>query len=154
MRRAVRAVLLDPEGRALLTHFEFPDYSLWATPGGGIDEGEPDGQALRRELAEELGLEDFDIGPLVWRREHVFEQAYFDFDGQSERFYLVRTEAFEPRPRLSAAQLRKEFVTGVRWWTLHEIEKSSEVFAPRNLAALISDLIAHGAPDQPLDVCV
>ncbi|HSB38486.1 MAG TPA: hypothetical protein VLD13_05300 [Gaiellaceae bacterium] len=35
----------------------------------GLDPGESDADGLRRELAEELVLDDFELGPLLWRRE-------------------------------------------------------------------------------------
>ena len=64
MRRAARAMVLDPDDRVLLVEFTFPEVVVWATPGGGIADGETDEDALRRELVEEAGLETFDVGPL------------------------------------------------------------------------------------------
>jgi len=43
-------------------------------------------------------------------------------DGQRERFYLLRTATFDPCPALSESQLLSEFVTGMRWWTIDELE--------------------------------
>ena len=37
LREAARAVILDPGGRILLVRFEFPDRSIWACPGGGLE---------------------------------------------------------------------------------------------------------------------
>lgn len=152
IRQAVRAVVLDPDDRVVLVHFDFGDGSVWATPGGGIDPGESDELALRRELAEELGLEDPEIGPLVWVREHLFQNPLGSYDGQRERCYLVRAGRFEPQPHLSPEQLRAEYVVGMRWWTIDEIEASEEEFAPTRLAGLLRALLDGGPPDEPIDV--
>ena len=152
IREAVRAVVLDPDDRTVLVHFDFGHRTVWATPGGGIDPGESDEHALRRELAEELGLENPDIGAHVWRREHLFRKPLGRYDGQRERYYLVRTARFEPQPHLTAEELRAEYVTGMRWWTIDEIEASDEAFAPTRLASLLRGLIADGPPSEPVDV--
>jgi 8-oxo-dGTP diphosphatase len=152
IRQAVRAVVLDPDDRIVLVQFDFGHGSLWATPGGGIDPGESDEHALRRELAEELGLEDPEIGPLLWVREHLFENPLGSYDGQRERCYVVRTGRFEPQPHLSAEQLRAEYVVGMRWWTIDEIEASDAAFAPTHLAELRRSLLADGPPDEPIEV--
>jgi 8-oxo-dGTP diphosphatase len=152
IRDAVRGVVFDPDDRTVLVHFDFGHRSVWATPGGGVQPGESDEHALRRELAEELGLEDPQIGPLVWLREHIFRNPLGAYDGQRERYYLVRSGRFEPEPHLSAEQLRAEYVFGVRWWTIDEIEASDAAFAPTRLSELLRSLLADGPPDEPIDV--
>ncbi len=150
----MRAVVLDQDGRVLLVRFQFPDGGLWATPGGGIEPGESEEDAIRRELSEELGLDDVELGPVVWTREHVVPFIGGRWDGQAERYYLVRVAAFEPRPRLSWAELNAEYVTAIRWWTLAELEASDETFAPRRLAGLVRALLVEGAPAEPIDTGV
>jgi 8-oxo-dGTP diphosphatase len=75
--------------------------------------GESDEAATRRELAEETDLETVELGPIVWTRTHVFELG--EWDGQFERYYLVRKPAFDPARRLTWAQLTAEYVTAIRW---------------------------------------
>ena len=155
LRPASRAVIVDDADRILLVRFDFGDRGVvWATPGGGIEEGESDEHALRRELSEEAGLEAFALGPLVWTRTHHVPMGGGRWDGQSERYYVVRVAAFEPAPRLSWEELRNEGMTAVRWWTPEELEASAELFAPRRLALLVRELLLHGPPAEPIDVGV
>jgi 8-oxo-dGTP pyrophosphatase MutT (NUDIX family) len=154
LRLAARAVVLDELDRALFVRFDFGDRVVWATPGGGIEDGESDEEAIRRELAEEAGLEDFPLGPLVWTRTHHVPLAGGRWDGQRERYYLVRTPSFEPMPRLSWEELRKEGMTAVRWWGQVELETTEALFAPRRLPLLVRELILHGPPAEPVDVGV
>ena len=144
-RDGVRALLLDPDDRILLVRFDFPPFP-WAPPGGGLDPGESDEEGLRRELAEELGLDGFELGPLLWRREHEFDEP-IRFRGQRERCYLVRSARFEPEPRIDLAA---EHVSDVRWWTAAELQRSDEVFGPRRLPQLVATLLEHGPPPEPL----
>ena len=153
LRPAARAIVLDPAERILLVRFEWPDKSVWAPPGGGLEAGETHELAIVRELAEESGLTEFELGPCVWTREHWFSDMA-GWGGQAERQYLVRTEAFEPAPEWTAEELRAEGIAEQRWWTLEELESSDAIFSPRRLPELVRDLIENGAPPEPLDVGV
>ena len=150
LRDAVRALVVDESDRVLLVRFEFPRWVGWATPGGGVNPRETDEDAIRRELAEEVGLDAFSLGPLIWTRTHLFELG--EWDGQVERYYLVRTEAFAPAPGLTWAELNAEHVTDVRWWTLAELEASVGQFAPSRLPLLVRELILHEPPAESIDV--
>jgi 8-oxo-dGTP pyrophosphatase MutT (NUDIX family) len=153
VRLAARAVVLDPDDRILLVHWVNRDHDVdvWLTPGGGIDAGEDRDVALRRELREEAGLDDFVAGPVIWTRSHAFPW-YGRALEQRETFVLVRTQRFEPRPDPDA--LAVEGVEDARWWTVDEIEASSETFAPRHLAALLRELLRNGPPAAPTDTGV
>ena len=149
LRTGIRALVLDPDERIALVRFDFPDRSVWAAPGGGVEEGEDDAATLARELREELGLELVEpLGRCVWVRTHVFPMG--GWDGQTERYYLVRTPPFAIRPGLSPEELRAEGVGEVRWWTLDELEAATDVsFAPRRLPSLLRELLRTGpAPSR------
>jgi TDG/mug DNA glycosylase family protein len=137
-RQAVRALCLDADGRVLLVRFQHPvtGNAWWASVGGGIDPGETDEAALRRELREEAGLEDFDFGPVVYSREHTFPWARRLLH-QRERFYLVRVSTHEPAPTIDLAA---EGVTEVRWWTSAELADPPETVVPADLRELVRRL--------------
>jgi 8-oxo-dGTP diphosphatase len=103
---------------------------------------------------EEAGLDEFELGPLVWTRTHHVPLGSGRWDGQTERYYLVRTPPFEPAPRLTWEELQGEEMTDVRWWTPERLEASKALFAPRRLPLLVRSLCLEGPPAEPLDVGV
>ena len=152
LRIATRALVRDEADRVLLVRMGEGERAIWVTPGGGIEEGETDEQAIRRELREETGLEGFELGPHVWTRTALVPLGGGRWDGETERVYLVRTQAFEPAPRFSWDELRAEGMTAIRWWTLDELEAAAERFAPRRLPLLLRELIRHGPAEGPIEV--
>jgi 8-oxo-dGTP pyrophosphatase MutT (NUDIX family) len=83
---------------------EYGDW--WVTPGGGREHGEDDEQTLRRELEEEVGLRDFELGPRLWENEGwtLDEPGYGSF---LSRVYLVVVDRFEPPYLTEAHELRR-----------------------------------------------
>jgi TDG/mug DNA glycosylase family protein len=132
-RPAVRALLVDRERRTLLLRWEVSGHVWWITPGGGIDPGEDDETALRRELVEELGAAGVELGRVVWERLNVLPYPP-RITHQPERFYLVEVDELAVAPTIDLAP---EGVTGHRWWTAEELEATPEHFSPPELPSLL-----------------
>jgi 8-oxo-dGTP pyrophosphatase MutT (NUDIX family) len=149
-RRAVRALLLTPADEVLLMRIHPPasqDY-FWITPGGGLELDESVADGLRRELREELGLLDFEIGPLVWRRHHTFDWGDRRIS-QREEYYIVRAQRFEPA---MTDELEAQVLHSFRWWPAAALATSEETLTPLSLAKIVADYLTNGPPLGPLDV--
>jgi len=140
VRRAARVILLDPDDRVLLMRYDDgpPNGVHWSTPGGGLDEGEDYPAAAVRELAEETGWTDVELGGEVLRRS--FDM---DYDGrivrQAERLYLARTGQRRRAITGVEAMHAADGIAAWRWWTLAELDTTDEVIWPAGLADLIRE---------------
>jgi double-stranded uracil-DNA glycosylase len=139
-RAAVRALVIDDDDRILLVQYRRPvgDETWWGTPGGGVDPGESDEQALARELREEIGLHEFELGPVLY--EHVGEFPWArELFRQVNTTYLVRVREHEPRATIDLAA---EGVVDVRWWSRGELEATDAQLAPSDLLERVRNLTA------------
>jgi len=152
-RSAVRALLTTPDRDVLLMRVTFPDplRVLWITPGGGLDPGEDLLSGLRRELREEVGHDDFEFGPEVWHQTVLFRVGR-RMVRQHNRYFWVTTEPFDPVCELNPDPIEREMFDEYRWWTVEQIARSSEMFAPTDLAARLAALFESGAGEGPIDV--
>jgi len=105
LRENVRAVLRDMRGHILLLRYEDAYGRWWVTPGGGQEQGESDEDTLRRELAEEIGLGEFELGPLLWELSH-WDHDDPSYGGSASRVYGVGVDVFEPQEITEAHEAR------------------------------------------------
>jgi TDG/mug DNA glycosylase family protein len=152
VRPGVRALLLD-EDRIFLHRFTaLRDPGIWIAPGGGVDEGETDEDALVRELREELSLDRVAVGPWVWYRRHIWAWRGAIFDSR-ERFALATVDPARIVPTgHDSVVVGSDYVEEHRWWAVDEIAQSDDVFAPRRFAEELRALLEHGPPPAPIDV--
>ena len=127
----VMAAVIEQDGLVLVTR-RVGDIHLsgfWEFPGGKVEGGESHDACLRRELAEELGVEAT-VGTLILTTEH----AYPD---RTVRLYFHRCEIKgDPSPQLGQA---------MRWVTRDELGSLDFPEADR---ALIETLRSAGQTDD------
>ena len=152
VRRAVRVLVIDEEGRTLLTEFgdELTGRRWWVPPGGGIEAGEDDLACARRELLEEVGRDDLVVDVCIGRRGGSFpiEDGWLT---QYERWYVARCPHFEVADDV-VASVRPEGIRSVRWWTSAELRAESVDTGPRNLADVLDDIVAGHYPPADTDL--
>lgn len=150
-RQSARAILVNPDGRILLFKYHDPRQDVidfWVTPGGGLEQGETFEDAVKRELWEEVGLKNAQLGQCVW---HRFSTFRFDdhLIALEEKYFIVKTG----RIAVNAAHPELEGVplVGHKWWRRSEIMKAtSEVFFPKGFGTLLSPVLSNTAENYPL----
>ncbi len=157
-RKVARVVLLDGRGHVLLLRGRDPSDAAkrpwWEIPGGGIDPGETSAQAAARELHEETGIGDADIGPVVWTQYSHFVWAGLEFD-QDEEIHVAWLDgngddrAHDPQG-LEALEVLA--FGGRRWWHPEELLESDEPVLPHRLREVLPGLATGEIPDSPLDI--
>ena len=148
-RLAGRVLVIDAGGRVLLLHgFDpaRPDEPYWFTIGGGAEPGESLAQAAARELLEETGISARadELGQPVWH-----EVTDFSYDGisyrQEQDFFALRIgSAVVLTDGLDDEEAA--VIDGHRWWTMAELDSTSEMFYPRELPRLLRELAMRAAP--------
>jgi ADP-ribose pyrophosphatase YjhB (NUDIX family) len=146
VRPTSRLLVLDEQDRLLLMRTKAPDTSgasRWITPGGGVDPGEDHAQAAVRELLEETGQVVTDVGAVV--RVDDFEVPWDAADhthGHAE-FFVVRLPHFEVLDDGWTDDERVDILES-RWWSLSELESTTEPVEPADLATLLRSVLTQG----------
>jgi 8-oxo-dGTP pyrophosphatase MutT (NUDIX family) len=140
-RLSARLLILNDAGRLLLFRFVHKTGALagqdfWATPGGGVEDGETMKQAAVRELAEETGLQRGSVGPEVARREVAFQLPDGEHVVSDERYFLVRVTD-DTLSRANWTAFEREVMVDHRWWSRDELLRTEATVWPENLSEML-----------------
>ncbi len=133
------------DGHALLQGDAREDF--WALPGGRVEIMEPAEDALRRELREELALEDTHIERLLWITQNFFH--YPEWGGDQHElglYFLVRPSAGALARYGDLARTypcaEPDSTLTFRWFPVGDL---AGIIRPSFLVAALRDL-----PEQPM----
>jgi 8-oxo-dGTP diphosphatase len=132
LRLKVRAIIANTVGEVLLIRPHGYAPHEWTLAGGGVEAGESPIEAIRRELAEELGLECDDCEQLTVTNRFVYSSEYkakrgLDYDGQQALMFAVRV------PQGAVLNLQAEEVAAARWFTPDEAVGAFPVLNQRSV---------------------
>lgn len=147
-RPSSRLLVLDPGGNVLLFRFTHKSGSLagqdyWATPGGGLEPGESYEEAAVRELMEETGIKVADPGRQVARREVVFQLPDGERVIADERYFVVQANE-QAVQRDGWTLLELEVMADHRWWSIADLEATSDTVWPEELPSLLRSVASIG----------
>src|SRR4051794_20092038 len=154
-RTSARVILLDSRDRILLFSGRVSSDAraqqiAWVLPGGGAEEGEGIAATAARELFEETGLR---VAPAMLARPVGVGRGTWSDSAtvyQAEDFvFLLRIPDWKVVTEGFTA-LERQQVTGHRWWSLDELRQTEAFVFPRELAPLLSRLLAGETPEQPI----
>jgi len=149
--------VLDEQDRVLLIRARDPfspgNGEWWELPGGGMEPGEASASAAAREVLEETGLRDVEMGPCVWQHDARFTFAGLRFD-QLEHIHVARWRGGHEGPyRPQGLEMLEALAfSGLDWWAagdLIELQRSGGRIIPPWLPEQLPRYLLGGAPSEP-----
>ena len=145
----VRVILLSPSARVFMMKYRNLGPSgqprpCWTLAGGGREEGETIEQTAVREIAEETGMSDLRLGPVVWYGEDSHRSG--DWKVVFKEHFILAFASSEAVDRGGWTDHERRQILETRWWSTEELRMSKEVVYPFALADYLEPLLAGDYP--------
>ncbi len=126
-RKKVAAIIIDNKDNFLIDQLVSYGQNHWSIPGGGINEGETQEQAILRELKEELGSDKFKIigksrgiYKYEWPSSSIIRRLKMEnrtWRGQKAQIFLIKFDGERGDLNLDSNEVRK-----VKWVKYNKLE--------------------------------
>ncbi|WPN32434.1 NUDIX domain-containing protein [Pseudomonas sp. P5_109] len=142
-RDSARLLVINPSRQVLLFHFQHTNDALagqshWATPGGGLEQGESFEAAAVRELFEETGLRVANVGASISERRFAMMLPSGETVLSIERYFVVHTDNERvSREGWTAHEVR--VMADHKWWSVAELRATSETMWPERLIEMLQN---------------
>jgi len=142
-RKSARLLVVSPSQNVLLFRFLHKEGALagddyWATPGGGLEDGETFQIAAIRELREETGIKVSAVGEPLANRRFPMRMPSGEMVISVEQYFVVQAPA-QNLSRDEWTAHETQVMADHRWWSAHELKSTEETVWPESIVTMLEN---------------